>query len=176
LGVTAGIAIYKACDIARRLGEKNLDVTVVMTPSAKELINPIIFEALTGNRVYSALFSQTSQWDIKHIALAENADALVIAPATANIIGKIASGICDDLLTCVICATKSPVLICPAMNEGMYTNKITRDNISKLKAHGYHFIEPGRGKLACGSVGVGCLADVGKIVEETERLIGKKAG
>jgi len=174
LGVTASIAIYKACDIIRRLKEKGYSLTVVMTAEAEELIRPIVFQSLSGNKVFRGLFDLPESWDAAHISLADGADLVLIAPATANIIAKIASGICDDLLTCVVAATQAPVLICPAMNDNMYLNKITQANIAQLKGLGYHFVEPEKGRLACGRVGLGCLADVDKIAEEAIRLIKKK--
>lgn len=169
LGVTAGIAIYKACDIVRRLKEQGFSVTVVMTPEAEELIKPIVFQSLSGSKVYRGLFEETDNWEIEHVSLADKADLILIAPATANIIGKIASGISDDLLTCVVCATKAPVLIAPAMNENMYRNKITQGNIKKLKSLGYKFVEPRRGRLACGKIGLGCLAEVETIIKEVKK-------
>jgi len=171
LGVTAGIAIYKACDIVRRLKEQGFSVTVVMTPEAEELIKPIVFQSLSGSKVYRGLFEETDNWEIEHVSLADKADLILIAPATANIIGKIASGISDDLLTCVVCATKAPVLIAPAMNENMYRNKITQGNIKKLKSLGYKFVEPRRGRLACGKIGLGCLAEVEAIIKEVKRYL-----
>jgi len=171
LGVTASIAIYKACDIVRRLQDENITVTVVMTPQAEELIKPIVFQNLSQNRVYSGMFDEPDVWEIEHISLAQKADLVLIAPATANIIGKIASGICDDLLTCVVCATKAPVLICPAMNETMYKNKIVQENIKKLKSLGYKFVEPTKGRLACGKIGIGCLADVADIVKQVKKYL-----
>lgn len=171
LGVTASIAIYKACEIVRRLKEEDCSVTVVMTKEAEELIRPLVFQSLSGNKVYRGLFDDPQTWEIEHVSLAKQADLVLIAPATANIIGKIASGICDDLLTCIVCATKAPVLIAPAMNENMYGNKITQENIKKLKSLGYRFIEPRRGKLACGEMGVGCLAEVETIMKEIKRII-----
>jgi len=171
LGVTASIALYKACDILRRLKEQGLSVQVVMTPEAEELIKPIVFQSLSGNRVYRGLFSEPQAWGIEHIGLAEKAGLVLVAPATANIIAKIAGGICDDLLTCVICATRAPVLIAPAMNENMYQNKITQANIRKLKSLGYKFIGPRKGRLACGKVGVGCLAEVEVIIKEVKKLL-----
>jgi len=167
LGVCAGIAIYKACEIIRRLKDQGCSVTVVMTQEAGALIRPALFAHLSGNKVYTDMFEQSLQWDIEHVSLAQKADLVLVAPATANIIGKIASGISDDLLTCLICATQAPVLICPAMNENMYLNKITQANIAKLKALGYGFVPPVKGKLACGKIGTGCLADVEQIVKET---------
>ena len=169
LGVTASIAIYKACDIVRRLKDENLSVNVVMTKEAGELIKPIVFSSLSGNKVYSGLFDTPETWEIEHVSLAEASDLVLVAPATANIIGKIACGVCDDLLTCIICATKAPVLIAPAMNENMYKNKIVQGNIEKLKSLGYRFVEPRRGELACGKLGIGCLAEVDAIVKEVKR-------
>jgi phosphopantothenoylcysteine decarboxylase/phosphopantothenate--cysteine ligase len=171
LGVTASIAIYKACEIVRRLKSEDFSVTVVMTPEAEELIRPIVFASLSGNKVYQGLFNAPDAWEIEHVSLAQNTDLVLVAPATANIIGKIASGICDDLLTCIICATKAPVLICPAMNENMYKNKITQANIAKLKSLGYKFVEPIKGRLACGKVGLGCLAEVETIVKEVKKIL-----
>jgi phosphopantothenoylcysteine decarboxylase/phosphopantothenate--cysteine ligase len=171
LGVTASIAIYKACDIVRRLQDENIQVTVVMTPEAEELIRPIVFQSLSRNKVYRGMFEEPDVWEIEHISLAQKADLMLVAPATANIIGKIASGICDDLLTCAVCATRSPVLICPAMNENMYRNKIVQENIRKLKNSGYKFVEPKKGRLACGNAGLGCLADVENIVKEVKKYL-----
>jgi len=171
LGVTASIAIYKACEIVRRLKEAGFCVTVVMTREAEELIRPIVFQSLSGNKAYRGLFDEVSTWEIEHISLAEKADLVLIAPATANIIAKIAGGLCDDLLTCVVSATKAPALICPAMNQNMYLNKITQDNIKKLKAYGYRFVEPRTGKLACGKSGIGCLADVETIIKEVKKIL-----
>jgi phosphopantothenoylcysteine decarboxylase/phosphopantothenate--cysteine ligase len=169
LGVTASIAIYKACDIVRRLKSEGFCVSVVMTAEAEELIRPVVFQSLSGNRVYRGLFSEPDAWEIEHVSLAEKAGLVLVAPATANIIGKIASGICDDLLTCVVCATKVPVLIAPAMNENMYKNKIVQGNIKTLKSLGYRFIEPRIGKLACGKIGIGCLAEVETIIKEVKK-------
>jgi phosphopantothenoylcysteine decarboxylase/phosphopantothenate--cysteine ligase len=171
LGVTASIAIYKACEIIRRLKECSFLVTVVMTEEAKELIRPIVFQSLSGNKVYCGLFDTPEAWEIEHIALAKKTDLVLIAPATANIIGKIAAGICDDLLTCVVFATKAAVLICPAMNENMYKNRIVQDNIKKLKSLGYKFVEPKKGRLACGKIGIGCLAEVETIIEEVKKIL-----
>lgn len=169
LGVTASIAIYKACDIVRRLQEQGFSVSVVMTKEAEKLISPVLFQSLSGNKVYKDLFEQTDIWEIGHISLAEKADLVLIAPATANIIAKISSGICDDLLTCIVLAANAKVVISPAMNENMYLNKITQENIKKLKGFGYKFIEPRKGKLACGKFGVGCLAEVDTIVREVKK-------
>jgi phosphopantothenoylcysteine decarboxylase/phosphopantothenate--cysteine ligase len=169
LGVTASIAIYKACDILRRLKELGFAVTVVMTEEAQELIKPLVFQSLSGNKVYRGMFEHSDTWEIEHISLAEKADLVLIVPATANIIGKIACGICDDLLTCIVCATKAPVLIAPAMNENMYRNRIVQNNIKKLISLGYKFVEPRRGRLASGKLGIGCLAEVETIVKEAKK-------
>jgi len=171
LGVTASIALYKACDLVCRLKDENFSVTVVMTKESEELIRPIVFQGLSGNKAYRGLFELPEAWDIEHISLAEKADLVLIAPATANIIGKIASGICDDLLTCVVCATKAPLLLCPAMNENMYKNQIVQENIKKLKAYGYRFVGPKEGRLACGKTGIGCLAEVETIIKEVQKVL-----
>lgn len=174
LGVSASIAIYKACDIIRRLIEEELQITVVMTPEAEELIRPIVFQSLSGNQVYRDLFQLPEKASFNHIPLAEKADLVLLAPATANIIGKIASGVWDDLLTCIVGATKAPVVLCPAMNENMYLNAITQENIAKLKRLGYRFVEPKKGKLACGKLGVGCLADTEVIVQTVKEILKKR--
>ena len=171
LGVTASIAIYKACDIVRRLKDEGFSVTVVMTEEAEELIRPIVFQTLSGNKVYRGLFDEPHSWEIEHVSLAKKADLVLIAPATANIIAKVSSGICDDLLTCIVSATKAAVLISPAMNENMYKNKITQENIKRLKSLGYRFIEPRVGRLACGEKGLGCLAEVETIIREVKKNI-----
>ncbi|MCM8757709.1 MAG: hypothetical protein NC900_00265 [Candidatus Omnitrophica bacterium] len=170
LGVTASIAIYKACELIRRLREIGFNVTVVMTKEAKRLILPLLFENLSGNRVYSELFKK-DDFDIKHISLAERADLVLIAPATANIIGKIASGIADDLLSCIILATRAKVIFCPAMDENMYNNKVVQENIRKLKSYGYKFIGPEKGKLASGKIGRGRLADLDNIIKEVKTTL-----
>jgi len=171
LGVTASIAIYKACDIVRKLRAEHFQVTVAMTKEAEELIRPVVFQSLSANKVYRGLFEEPEAWEIEHIALADKAGVVLIAPATANIIGKIANGICDDLLTCVVAATKAPVIIAPAMNTNMYRNKIVQANIKKLKDVGYKFVGPGEGKLACGKTGLGCLAAVDLIVKEVKKYL-----
>jgi phosphopantothenoylcysteine decarboxylase/phosphopantothenate--cysteine ligase len=172
LGVTASIAIYKSCGLIRRLRECGWAVHVVMTKEAQELIKPIVFQSLSGNRVYLAdMFDAPETWDIEHVTLAAKADLILIAPATANIIAKLAAGICDDFLSCTVCASKAKVLIAPAMNENMYNHKITQNNIAKLKACDFKFILPHKGMLACGVVGAGCLADTAEIVKEVKKLL-----
>ncbi|MFC1657796.1 flavoprotein [Candidatus Omnitrophota bacterium] len=171
LGVTASIAIYKACEIASRLLEGDFTVSVVMTGHAARLISARVFSSLVGGPVYCDEFQHPADWDIEHISLAKKADLLLIAPATANIIGKIASGIADDLLSTTVMATRAPVLIAPAMNENMYKNKIVQENIRKLKGLGFKFIGAETGRLACGDIGVGRLAEVETIVRQVKRLL-----
>ncbi|MDD5729941.1 MAG: flavoprotein [Candidatus Omnitrophica bacterium] len=171
LGVTASIAIYKACEILRRLKKDGFSVTVVMTAEAEEFIKPALFQSLSGNKVYRGLFDEPESWDIEHISLAEKAGLVLIAPATANIIGKLAAGICDDMLTCLAAATKAPILVCPAMNDNMYRNRIIQQNIGRLKNNGFGFVEPVKGELACGRTGVGCLAEIDTIIKEVKKTI-----
>ena len=174
LGVTGGIAAYKSAELIRLLIKEGGQVKVVMTKNAQEFITPLTLQTLSGHPVYRETFSLIKDFDIAHIALAEEADILLIAPATANIIGKIAAGLSDDLLTTVVMATKAPVLICPAMNTHMYENVIVRDNIRKLASGGYHLMEAGLGELACKSEGVGRLPELADIVEEVKCILTKK--
>ncbi|SHE56966.1 phosphopantothenoylcysteine decarboxylase / phosphopantothenate--cysteine ligase [Thermoanaerobacter uzonensis DSM 18761] len=167
LGVTGGIAAYKAADLTSRLVKKDINVDVIMTKEATNFISPLTFEALTNNKVVVDMFADRKYWEIEHISLAKKADVFAIVPATANIIAKIAHGIADDMLTTTILATKSPVLIAPAMNTNMYTNPVTQKNIKILKEYGFLFVEPAAGRLACGTYGAGRLADV----EEIEKAI-----
>ncbi|HRZ14000.1 MAG TPA: flavoprotein [Candidatus Omnitrophota bacterium] len=171
LGVTASVAIYKACELVRRLKDKGYALDVVMTEDSKEFIRPILFESLAGSSVHSGLFTGPTSWDIEHVSLADKADLVLIAPATAHIIAKLAAGLCDDLLSCVVCATRAPVLICPAMNENMFVHPITRQNIKKLETAGYRFVQPRKGMLACGKEGAGCLAEVETIVKEVGKIL-----
>ncbi len=175
LGVTGSIAAYKACDIIRCLQRQDMDVAVVMTQEAKNFITPLTLASLSRNRVYSQMFLKDfADWDIEHVSLAQRADLLLIAPATANIIGKIAHGIADDLLSCIAMTTRAPIVIAPAMNDGMYTNKIVQENMKKLHASGMHCINPTKGLLACGTVGEGHLADTEVIVKKVCALLKNK--
>jgi phosphopantothenoylcysteine decarboxylase/phosphopantothenate--cysteine ligase len=172
LGVTGSIATYKSCEIIRKLKKKKFSVTVVMTREAEEFIAPLTLQTLSENKVYRELFKLTvEQYSAEHVSLAERADLILVAPATANIIGRVANGLCDDLLTCVIMATSAPVLFAPAMNEGMYKNRILQENISKLKRLGYKFIGPAKGRLADGKIGIGRLADIDTIIKEALRIV-----
>lgn len=170
LGVTGSIAAYKSCDLIRALQDLGFVVDVVMTKEAKEFISPLTLQTLAGRKVYSEMFDVDVDFDVEHIELAKRPSVVVIAPATANVIGKLASGIYDDLLTCVLAATKAKVVIAPAMNQGMYNNPVVQDNIRKLKKLGMEFIGPRTGKLACGDIGTGCLEDVDKIAALVKRL------
>lgn len=165
IGVTGGIAVYKALDIISALRKKDIDVRVIMTESATRFVNPVTFQSLSNNVVSVDTFQEIKAYEIQHISLAQRADLMLIAPATANIIGKVANGIADDMLSTTIMACKSKVVFAPAMNTNMYENRILQDNIKKLRNYGYGFIEPGSGRLACGDIGVGKLADVSDIVE-----------
>jgi phosphopantothenoylcysteine decarboxylase/phosphopantothenate--cysteine ligase len=174
LAVSGGIACYKAVELVRLLVKDGFAVQVIMTRGAMEFVTPLTFQTLSGNPVASDTFSLTQESEIGHINLADSADLFVIAPATANIIGKIANGIADDLLTTVVIATQAPVLIAPAMNIHMYANPILQENLRKLARVGYHLIEPAEGLLACGYEGKGRLPEPEKIAEEIHRLLGKK--
>ena len=174
LGVTGGIACYKAVELVRLLVKEGFVVQVIMTRGAIEFVTPLTFQTLSGMPVATETFNLTQESEIGHINLADSADLFVIAPATANVIGKIAAGIADDLLTTVLMATKAPVLIAPAMNIHMYENPILQENVRKLRRLGYHFIEPAEGYLACGYEGKGRLPEPEKILEEIRCLLKKK--
>lgn len=171
LGVTGSIASYKACEIISILRKKGHKVQCVMSPDAKWFITPLTLETLTNETVVSDMFSLPENRDPVHISLADKADVILVAPATADIIGKVASGICDNILTCIIAAATCPVVFAPAMNDNMFRNPIVEDKISYLKEKGYHFIDPVEGHLACDREGIGHLAPVEKIAEETEQLL-----
>jgi phosphopantothenoylcysteine decarboxylase/phosphopantothenate--cysteine ligase len=171
LGVTGGIAVYKAVELLRLYVKAGAVVHVVMTRSAQEFVTPLTFQTLSGNPVHTELFSFYQEREIGHISLADRADLFVVAPATANVVGKVAGGIADDLLTTTIMATKAPVLFVPAMNVNMWENPLYRQNEAKLKDLGYHFMEPATGFLACGWEGKGKLPDPAAIFTETERLL-----
>lgn len=170
LGVTGSIAAYKAADIISRLKKLGHEVDVILTESGSRIITPITLQTLSKNKVYMDMFEEITPKEVKHISLAEKADLMLIAPATANIIGKIANGIADDFLSTVVmaAANTTPVYIAPAMNTNMYENPIVQANIEKLRSYGYMFIEPKESLLACGTVGKGALADVDDIIKVIE--------
>lgn len=174
LGVTGGIAVYKAVELVRLLTKAGADVHVIMTRSATEFVGPLTFQTLTANPVHTEIFNLIAEREIGHIALADRADLFIIAPATANVIGKIANGIADDMLTTTVMATKAPVLIAPAMNVNMCTNPIYRENEEKLRRHGYRFVSPVKGMLACGWEGEGKLQDPAIIMEEAARALARQ--
>lgn len=171
IGVSGGIAAYKACDIVSRLKKLNANVKVIMTKSAAEFVTPLTFQSLSQNFVVVDMFDELKTWDVEHISLAQWADLFLIVPATANIIGKIANGIADDMLSTTVMATKAQVLIAPAMNTNMYENKIVQHNISKLSELGFEFVEPESGRLACGDIGKGKLASPETIVEQVSSIL-----
>ncbi len=170
LGITGGIAAYKGAEIASRLKKLGADVHCVMTQSATEFITPLTLRALTSNPVTVSMFQEPKIWNVEHIGLADAIDAYLVAPATANIIGKVANGIADDFLSTTIMATKAPVIFAPAMNVNMLENPIYQENIEKLKKHGYLFIEPAEGMLACGYTGKGKLDEPEKIANQIVEL------
>jgi phosphopantothenoylcysteine decarboxylase/phosphopantothenate--cysteine ligase len=174
LGVTGGIAAYKSAELTREFVKRGADVRVIMTESAAEFITPLTMWTLSGNPVYDDLFFVSREGDIAHINLAQSADIIVIAPATANIIGKIASGIADELLSTTVMATKAPVLICPAMNANMYENSIVTSNMERLAGVGYYFTGAAYGELACKTEGPGRLPPLGDIVEKVESILSEK--
>jgi phosphopantothenoylcysteine decarboxylase/phosphopantothenoylcysteine decarboxylase/phosphopantothenate--cysteine ligase len=185
LGVTGSIAAYKAAEIARLLVKRGFSVNVIMTKSAARFITPLTFQTLTKHKVYTDMFEEIFYEDVRHISLAKNTDIAIVAPATANIIGKLASGIADDMLSTVLMAmggnpggspADKPIIICPAMNTAMWENKIVQDNIKKLRGHGFLFVEPEESELACGDTGRGALAEVGTIADAAIVLLEKSAG
>ena len=174
LGISGGIAVYKMVEVASRLMKMEANVDVIMTDAATEFVQPLTFRSITHRPVESNLFSPPDHFEVKHISLAKKADLFMIAPATANIIGKIANGIADDLLTTIIMATQAPVLISPAMNVNMYNNSIVQDNLSYLADKDYKIITPGAGYLACGDVGAGRLPEPEKLIEHIKKELTKK--
>jgi len=174
LGITGGIAAYKSAELTRELIKQGGKVHVIMTENATRFITPLTLQTLSGNPVYCDTFTLTGDWEIGHISLAEKADAIIIAPATANVIGKIAAGIADDLLTTTVMATRAPVLICPAMNTQMYTNPIVEENMKKLAGLGYDIMEAEQGELACKTDGPGRLPAIAGIVEAVEKILTEK--
>jgi|LGVF01.2.fsa_nt_gb phosphopantothenoylcysteine decarboxylase/phosphopantothenate--cysteine ligase len=171
LGVCGGIAAYKAAELVRLYVKAGANVSVIMTAAAQEFITPLTFQTLSGRPVHSELFSLLQEQDIGHISLADRADLLVIAPTTANLIGKLAAGIADDLLTTTVMACKAPVLLVPAMNSNMWENPICRRSVSQLKQVGYQIMDPATGMLACGWEGQGKMPEPQAILEQTQRLL-----
>lgn len=165
LGVTGGIAVYKAADLVSRLKKQNANVEVIMTEAAMEFVNPLTFQTMSNNPVHTSMFNKIEKFNVEHISLAQKADLILIAPATANTIGKIANGIADNLLTTVVMASTAKVIFAPAMNTTMYNSYFVQDNIKKLESQGSEFIPTGVGLLACGDYGAGKMAEPVDIVE-----------
>jgi phosphopantothenoylcysteine decarboxylase/phosphopantothenate--cysteine ligase len=174
LGITGSIAAYKAADIASRLTKEGARVEVVMTEAATWFIAPLTLSSITGRGVVTDMFEPDSQRTIEHVALGEAADVVVIAPATASLIAKLAAGIADEMPALIVLATKAPIILAPAMHANMYENSITQENLAKLKARGFVIVEPEHGRLASGGVGGGRLADTDKIVGTIKQVLGRK--
>ncbi|KPK42679.1 MAG: hypothetical protein AMJ78_01695 [Omnitrophica WOR_2 bacterium SM23_29] len=171
LGVTGSIAAYKACDIINILRRDGFDITVIMTKEAGEFISPLTLQTLSDNKVYCEIFELPTEWNPLHTSLADKTNLILIAPACANTIGKIANGICDDLLTCVALASSAKLLIAPAMNEKMYRHPAVQENIKRLKDRGVKFIGPIKGPLACGHDAIGHIAEVDSIIREVKKSL-----
>jgi phosphopantothenoylcysteine decarboxylase/phosphopantothenate--cysteine ligase len=171
LGVTGSIAAYKSAELASLLVKRNYSVHVIMTPAAVRFITPLTLQAISQNPVHVDMFASPDSWSIGHVSLAGRADLILVAPATADFIARLAAGMADDLLAATILAARAPVLVAPAMNDGMYANRVLQDKIAYLKGSGYRFIEPESGRLACGTVGQGRLAEPAVIIDEVERAL-----
>ncbi|MEE8194286.1 MAG: bifunctional phosphopantothenoylcysteine decarboxylase/phosphopantothenate--cysteine ligase CoaBC [Dehalococcoidales bacterium] len=173
LGITGSIAAYKAADIASKLVQAGASVEVVMTESAARFISLLTLRSITGRPVVTSMWDMDSEFSIEHVALAEAADVVVIAPATANTIAKLAGGIADDMLTCTVLATEAPVIVAPAMNANMFQNPVTQENLAKLKARGFVIVGPGYGRLASGKIGPGRLVEVSQILGTIKQVLGR---
>ena len=171
LGVTGSVAAYKACEIISLFKKEAIDVQVILTKEAAAFVTPLTFQTISQNKAITDMFECPEDWNPRHVSIADKAGLVLIAPATANIIAKLAAGICDDMLTCAVFATKAPILIAPAMNDKMYRHPVTQDNIKRLKKIGYRFIGPIKGRLACGCEEMGHIADIRDIVGEAKRLL-----
>ncbi|MFA5077919.1 MAG: bifunctional phosphopantothenoylcysteine decarboxylase/phosphopantothenate--cysteine ligase CoaBC [Dehalococcoidia bacterium] len=174
LGVTGSIAAYKAAELASRFTAEGFRVDVIMTESAQKFISPLTFRNITGRPVVTTMWDLASEFSVEHVALAEAADVVLIAPATANIIAKIACGMADDMLSCTVLATKAPIVIAPAMNDNMWSNAITRENVARLVKRGLTFVGPARGRLASGKIGLGRLTSLDEIFGVTLQVLGRK--
>jgi len=172
LGITGSIACYKACDVVSALRKlPGTEVRVVMTREAARFVSPLTFQTLSGHPVYHDLFEAPEEWDLLHTSLAMAASVVAVCPATMNVLGKLAHGICDDLVTSVVFATKAPVLLVPAMNREMYDHPATQQNLATLKRFGYESVGPVRGTLACGVVGLGHIAEPEAVVQAIRRTL-----
>lgn len=171
VAVCGGIAAYKVADLVSKLVQQGAGVTVVMTAEATKFVTPLTFQALSGRPVRTDTFDLPDSSDPQHIGLTERADLMVVAPATANLIAKVAHGLCDDLVSLMVCAAACPVVFCPAMNSRMWDHPVARENVAKLTALGYRFIGPEQGWLACRNVGAGRLSEPAKILDEVTRML-----
>ena len=174
LGVTGSIAVYKAVEVASKLIQEGAKVNVVMTQAAQEFVTPLTFRAITNRPVVTEMFNPASEFSIEHVTLAAGADLVIIAPATANVIAKLAGGIADDMLGCTVLATKAPIIVASAMDANMYQNQITQQNIAKLTERGFTFVGPGYGRLASGEIGPGRLADIEEILGTIHQVLGRR--
>jgi phosphopantothenoylcysteine synthetase/decarboxylase len=170
LGITGSIAAYKAPELIRALRAMGADVRCILTENGARFVTPLTLQTLSCNMVYDGMFDPVV-WDIQHISLSRKADVVVVAPATADAIARFADGRADDLLSSVVLATRSPILICPAMNENMWTHPATQENVRRLKKFGYRFVAPEKGELACGVVGGGRLAALDSILQRIVSLV-----
>ena len=175
LGITGSIAAYKAADIASKLTQAGAEVRVVMTESAARFITPLTLSSITGRPVVTGMWELASEFSIEHVALAEAADVVVIAPATANIIAHLAAGIADDMLSCTVLATSVPIILAPAMDINMFKNPVTQENLAKLKARGFIIVGPGYGRLASDKIGLGRLAEISQILDTTKQVLGRSS-
>ena len=171
IGITGGIACYKVCEIISYLVREGANIDVIMTKNATNFITPLTIETLSKNKVVIDMFEKKEHFEVEHISLARKADLMLVVPATANIIGKVANGIADDMLSTTIMATTAKVVFAPAMNNEMYNNRIVQDNIKKLKKYGYEFINPVEGNLACGYKAIGKLAKKETIIESVNEIL-----
>ncbi len=176
LGVTGGIAVYKAVDLVSRLRKQGAEVRVVMTEHAQEFVTPLTFKEISGNKVAVSMWESNQEFNVEHIALANWADVFVVAPATANILAKMACGIADDLLSTTLLAAQAPIIVCPAMNTGMYDNPATQENIARLQQRGVTVMPPAVGMLACGTAGAGRLPEPQQIVDFIKNFVAKREG
>ncbi len=173
--LTGSIATYKAPDLIKKMKDEGARVVCVMTHCAKEFVTPTVLRTVSGERVYAEMFPQDAPFGVLHTSLADLPDLVLVSPATANFIAKMATGISDDLPSCLVLATRKPILVVPAMNDNMYTHPVTQKNIAQLKALGYHFTDPVEGDLACGRVGIGHIAPDAAILDAVSKILSQKS-
>ena len=172
VGVTGSVACYRTCDLVSQLRkDEGVKVHVVMTPEATRFVAPLTFQTLSGNRVWADVFEAPEEWNLLHTSLSARADLVVVCPATLNLLGKLAHGICDDLLLCILFASQAPVLLVPAMNARMFHHPVNQENIARLKRLGYEFIGPIQGEMACGEEGIGHIADTEAILSAIRKKL-----